>query len=161
MAAALAAGVCHHGKRKQGGGELDETPRPSDHRGSEVMTTEECDRLLAETPIGRVAFLSDGDPHILPVNYRYHQNTIVIRTTAGSKMEAAEMRSRFAFEIDGWDERSRTGWSVLAHGWGETVEDADEIAELRQLGLEPWADGEGTDLWIRIRLDDITGRRVS
>lgn len=134
--------------------------RPTDHRGSEVLTTEECDRLLATTPIGRVAFLLAGDPHILPVNYRFHRGAILIRTTFGSKMDAAEMHGRFAFEIDGWDRDSKTGWSVLAHGRGTVVSDEDEIEELRGLGLSPWAADEAQDLWFQILLDDITGRRV-
>lgn len=134
--------------------------KPTDHRGSEVLTAEECDRLLMETPIGRLAFLLGGEPQILPVNYRMDDGSIVIRTTVGSKIEAAEMHHRFAFEIDEWDSESRDGWSVVAHGSGEVVNDADEIRRMEGLGLESWAAGEESDLWIRIRLDDITGRRV-
>lgn len=135
--------------------------RPTDHRGSQVMSREECDRFLQETPVGRVAFLLDGEPQILPVNYRYEDGSIVILTTAGSKMEAAEMHHRFGFEIDDWDPASRTGWSVVAHGSGEVVSEPDEISRLQDLGLETWAvEGETKDLWVRLRLDDITGRRV-
>lgn len=134
--------------------------RPTDHRGSEVLSRDECDRLLNSTPVGRVAFLHAGDPHILPINYRFHQGSIIFRTTLGSKMDAAEMHSRFAFEIDDWDSESGTGWSVLAHGMGEAVTDEDEVDELLGLGLAPWAGEESEDLWFRITLDDITGRRV-
>lgn len=133
---------------------------PTDHRGSEVLTSEECDRLLSTTPMGRVSFLLDGEPQILPVNYRYEDGSIVIRTTAGSKIEAAEMHHRFAFEIDQWDPEERSGWSVVAHGRGEVVSDSDEVRRLEGLGLESWAAGQQSDLWIRLRLDDITGRRV-
>lgn len=134
---------------------------PTDHRGSEVLSPEECDELLASTPVGRVAFIHGGEPHILPVNYRYVDQTIVIRSTRGSKIEAAEMHSRFAFEIDSWEADARTGWSVLAHGTGTIEEDEAEIRRLEELGLSPWTDGDDPeDLWIRIRLDDITGRRI-
>lgn len=124
------------------------------------MTAAECDRLLSTTPIGRVSFLLDGEPQILPVNYRYQDGSIVIRTTVGSKMEAAEMHHRFAFEIDQWDAEAQSGWSVVAHGSGEVVNDSEEIRRMEKLGLESWADGQQHDLWIRLRLDDITGRRV-
>lgn len=133
---------------------------PTDHRGSEVLTSEECDRLLSTTPIGRVSFLLDGEPQILPVNYRFQDGSIVIRTTAGSKMEAAEMHHRFAFEIDQWDAEAQAGWSVVAHGSGEVVHDSQEIGRMEKLGLESWAEGRQDNLWIRLRLDDITGRRV-
>lgn len=135
--------------------------RPTDHRGSGVLSQEECDRLLRETPVGRVAFLLGGEPQILPVNFRYESGSIVIRTTMGSKIEAAEMHHRFGFEIDDWDPGSRSGWSVVCHGSGEVVDEADEISRLQSLGLESWADeDQPEDLWIRLRLDDITGRRV-
>lgn len=134
--------------------------RPTDHRGSEVLTAEECDRLLSTTPVGRVAFLADGEPQILPVNYGLEEGAIVIRTTFGSKIEAAELHHHFAFEIDRWDPDSRSGWSVVAHGVGEVVEDPDEIRRLEGIGLESWAEGGATDLWIRIRLEDVTGRKV-
>lgn len=134
--------------------------RPTDHRGSEVLTAQECDRLLETTPVGRIAFLLDGEPQILPVNYRFDDGSIVIRTTAGSKMEAAEMHHRFAFEIDAWDDQAQAGWSVLAHGSGEVINDAEEIERLEGMGLDSWAEGEQSDLWIRVRLDDVTGRKV-
>lgn len=134
--------------------------KPTDHRGSEVLDAAECDGLLSRTPIGRVAFLLNGDPQILPVNYRYVDGAILIRTTIGSKLDAAEMHHRFAFEIDEWDPDSRQGWSVVAHGAGEVVEDPAELAALEQLGLEPWTEDERMDLWVRLRLDDVTGRRV-
>lgn len=133
---------------------------PTDHRGSEVLTSEECDHLLSTTPIGRVCFLLDGEPQILPVNYRFTNGSIVIRTTEGSKIDAAEMHHRFAFEIDHWDAEARSGWSVVAHGSGEVVDDSEEIRRMEDLGLESWAEGEKSDLWVRLRLDDITGRRV-
>lgn len=134
--------------------------RPTDHRGSEVLTSGECDRLLAGTPIGRIAFLLDGEPHIFPVNYRYEGGAIIVRSTVGSKIEAAEMHHRFAFEIDHWDAESHTGWSVVAHGSGEVVNDEEEILRMEGMGLESWAEGEAGDLWVRIRLDDVTGRQV-
>lgn len=134
--------------------------RPTDHRGLEVLTSEECDRLLREAPVGRVAFLHSGEPHILPVNYRYVEGSIVIRTAVGSKMDAAEMESRFAFEIDDWDPATRTGWSILAHGVATVVTGEEEIARLEESGLDPWIEGTAGDLWIRIILDDVTGRRI-
>lgn len=134
---------------------------PTDHRGSEVLSASECDELLASTPVGRVAFILGGEPHILPVNYRYVDQTIVIRSTTGSKMEAAEMHRRFAFEIDEWDTDTRRGWSVLAHGMGTVEQDEAEIRRFEDLGLHPWTENDTeADLWIRIRLDDVSGRRI-
>lgn len=134
--------------------------RARDHRGSEVLSAEECDHLLSTTPIGRVAFLLGGEPQILPVNFLFEEGTIIIRTTVGSKMEAAGMHHRFAFEIDHWDSESQSGWSVLAHGMADVLNDSEEIGRLEGMGLDSWAEGAESDLWIRVRLDDVTGRKV-
>lgn len=131
-----------------------------DHGGVTVLTAEECDRLLDETPVGRVAFVADGDPVILPVAYRFHRGSIVFRTARGEKLEAAARRAPVAFEIDGWDASGATGWSVLVKGVSEEVVDPDDIEELKTLGLRPWTGAVDRRLWVRIRAEEITGRRV-
>lgn len=132
----------------------------ADRGGIAILTTEECDRLLSSTPIGRVAFVAAGEPVILPVAYRYTRGTIVFRTARGEKLEAAGRRAPVAFEIDGWDAVGETGWSVLVKGVSEEVVDPAELEELRALGLRPWTEAVDRRLWIRIRADEVTGRRI-
>lgn len=131
-----------------------------DHAGMEVLSAAQCDRLLASTAVGRVAFVSDGDIVILPVNYRYHEGSIVFRTAAGAKLEAAAARAAVAFEIDGWDPATHTGWSVLVKGVAGAVDENDEAEELFGLGLLPWANALEKRRWVRIRPDEISGRKV-
>lgn len=131
-----------------------------DRAGMEIIGREECDRLLGSTSVGRVAFLADGDITILPVNYAYHQGTIVFRTTVGAKLEAAARHAAVAFEIDDWDEASQSGWSVLVKGVAIEVLSDDEADGLFQLGLRPWADATSRRRWVRIRPDEITGRKI-
>ncbi len=133
---------------------------PMDRTGLEVLSAQECDRLLAENVIGRVAFVADGEPVVLPVNYRLHRGAVVFRTARGEKLEAAARRAPVAFEIDGWDPDTQTGWSVLVRGVAEEVLDEDQVAELETLGLRPWADSPQRRIWVRIRREDVTGRRV-
>ena len=55
---------------------------------------------------------------------------------------------------------TKSGWSVVATGQGELVEDADELAALRAFtDLRPWAPGSRL-LYVRLRWDSLTGRRV-
>ena len=42
---------------------------PLDHSGLGVLSTRECFDRIAGTPVGRIAFVSNGDPLILPVNH--------------------------------------------------------------------------------------------
>jgi nitroimidazol reductase NimA-like FMN-containing flavoprotein (pyridoxamine 5'-phosphate oxidase superfamily) len=56
-----------------------------------VLPRDECIRLLAtnELSLGRVAFVDQGRPVVLPVNYRVRDSAVIFRTDAGSKLDAA------------------------------------------------------------------------
>ena len=130
---------------------------PTDHSGLEVLTYEECVERLEHSQVGRIAFLSDGEVQIFPVNYRWHDGAIVFRTAPGTKLDAAFFKKIASFEIDGWDSVFQTGWSVVAKG---LVKEIDPTEEMESLGLRPWA-GPGRDDWVRIRPDEVTGRKIS
>jgi hypothetical protein len=124
------------------------------------MTLEECERLLGDRSIGRIALMTAGEPLILPVLFQYVNGTIVFRTAPGEKLDAAWQNAAAAFEIDDWDTPTRTGWSVLVRGHSETVQDDAQIAELESLGLEEWVPDSQPTTWVRIRPLEITGRRI-
>ncbi len=131
-----------------------------DHAGLLILGPNACDEYLATTPVGRLAFVHDGEVQIFPVNYRWHRGTVVFRTATGAKLDAAAMLRSVAFEIDGWDANTATGWSVLVTGVAEEVESEDEVSELAGLDLRPWAGPRGRDRWMRIRPESITGRSI-
>ena len=124
------------------------------------MTLGECEQLLADRSIGRIALMAAGEPLILPVLFQYVHGTIVFRTAPGEKLDAAWQNAAAAFEIDDWDASNRTGWSVLVRGQTETVNDDAQIAELESLGLEEWVPDSQPSTWVRIRPVEITGRRI-
>jgi nitroimidazol reductase NimA-like FMN-containing flavoprotein (pyridoxamine 5'-phosphate oxidase superfamily) len=117
--------------------------------------------LLRQHSVGRIGFVVDGWPVVLPINYAFDGDDLVVRTDARSKL-AAETRSTapVVLEVDEPLAVFKSGWSVLAHGVAEEVRDADELVGLRELPLEPWAGGP-RDQWIRIRVVQITGRRLA
>ena len=127
----------------------------------QVLTTEECYRLLATHEIGRIGVLAGGFPLILPVNYGLDGTTVVIRTRPGTLQQAAE-HANVTFEVDEIDPWKRTGWSVLVRAQAEEVGPAhrDElVTRTHATGVEPWAPGEhGT--WLRLITHDISGRRI-
>ncbi len=124
------------------------------------LDEEVCWRLVNSAVVGRVGFVLDGAPVILPVNFDVDGRTIVIRTAQTSLLEAVAGGAAVAFEIDHSDETAETGWSVLVLGLGEEVTAASERTELESLPLHPWAPGP-RDRWIRIRPTQITGRAIS
>jgi uncharacterized protein len=133
---------------------------PTDHAGLEILAFDECLRLLASVPVGRVGFLADGELVVLPVNHVIDGQDPVFRTAHGSKLSAAEGQNLAAFEADHYDEQARTGWSVLVIGRAEMVYDEAEVQRLNGRGLHPWVTAVERPFWIRIRATSVSGRRT-
>jgi len=126
-----------------------------------VIPREECLQLLASHSFGRLAVAMDT-PVIRPVNYVFDERSqsVAFRTADGSKFRAMLINGNAAFEIDGIDPGSRTGWSVIIVGMTEEVTRPSELRRLEGLGLETWTPGNKAH-WVRIRAWTATGRRVA
>ncbi len=126
------------------------------------LSREECLDLLASHNFGRLAVvMTNGSPVIRPVNYVFDRRSqsVVFRTAPGSKFHALLHAAKAAFEIDGIDERTRTGWSVIIEGVTAQVTVPDDIGRLNRLGLKPWAPGSKSH-WVHIRAWTVAGRRI-
>jgi uncharacterized protein len=125
-----------------------------------VLPREECLALLAANGVGRVALATDS-PVIRPVNYVFDERSqsVAFRTADGSKFHAMMINGNAAFEIDGIDPVSRTGWSVIIVGMVEEVTSPTELRRLNRLGLETWTPGPKPH-WVRIRAWTVTGRGI-
>ena len=133
---------------------------PTDHAGLEILPFDRCLELLAMVPVGRVSFFSDGEIVVLPVNHVVDGQDPIFCTARGSKLSAAEGQNLVAFEADGYDERTKSGWSVLVNGRAQPVYEDAEIQRLSQLGLHPWVTPAERPFWIRIRPTSISGRQT-
>ncbi len=130
--------------------------------GLVTISREQCLELLAEHSFGRLAVnLGEGAPVIRPVNYAFDRSSqcVVFRTDTGSKLHAVLHSAHAAFEIDGMDPESRTGWSVIIVGITEEVTRAADLARLQRLNLETWAPGHKSH-WVQIRARTVSGRRI-
>jgi len=123
------------------------------------MSRHECEDLLAEAELGRVAFVECGRPVVVPVNFAVQDDAVVVRTAEDTRLATAAGRSELCFEVDGIVRPSRTGWSVVVAGVAERVTDPLRQARIRTL-LEPWAPGEQS-VYLRLPLTGMTGRRVT
>jgi nitroimidazol reductase NimA-like FMN-containing flavoprotein (pyridoxamine 5'-phosphate oxidase superfamily) len=125
----------------------------------EELSHEECLRQLAYgSYVGHVGFVRDGRPMILPVNYLFDNEGVVFRTNAGTQLSDLD-GAQVAFEVDDSQPLARSGWSVLVHGTAQRITDDDEADRLRRGPLRAWA-WRLTDLWFRVSIDDISGRRI-
>ena len=124
------------------------------------LSNRECLDLLGAHHFGRIAVVNDAQPIAFPVNYTLDGDAVVFRTDPGTKLNGAAM-GRVAFEIDGSDEATRSGWSVIVQGVGNDITDTldHRSAQLRLLEVQPWAPGEKAR-WVEVLPQSITGRRL-
>ncbi len=127
----------------------------------EELDEAECLQLLASTTVGRVGFVVEDRPIVLPVNYAVDGRTVVFRTGEGTVLNRAALQM-IAFEVDKIDDATHSGWSVLAQGVAQDVGTAIDTRseQLRQLALVTWAP-DRRDRCFRLDADTLTGRRLS
>ena len=130
-----------------------------DRNGLEVLSRDECLRLLGTAALGRVAVTTAALPTILPVNFRFDGRQILIRTGRGTKLDAATRRAVVAFEVDHIEPATHTGWSVVVTGVADEITDPDELDDARDPPLARWAPGPDHRI-VAISTDLISGRRI-
>ena len=115
----------------------------------------DCYIMLRTSSLGRVAVKIADDLAILPVYYGVMDDDIVFRTAPGTKLDAAVLGTKVAFEVDG----AAPGWSVLIRGHAEEIRDHDTQVHARTLLGHDWPAGERDHL-VRIRTEQITRRKL-
>jgi nitroimidazol reductase NimA-like FMN-containing flavoprotein (pyridoxamine 5'-phosphate oxidase superfamily) len=125
------------------------------------LTEERCWSYLQAERLGRLALVMGGRPQIFPVNYAVSEKSIVFRTAPGTKL-AHGPGSVACFEIDGYDQHAREGWSVVALGILEEITEAEDARSkaLRQLPVDPLAPGARLH-WIALHAEEVTGRHFA
>jgi len=123
------------------------------------LSEEACwDRLRADR-VGRLVVAVGSQPDIFPVNYVVEDGEIIVRTAEGTKLAAAIMGGRVAFEIDEFDADHQTGWSVVVHGTAREANKLLDVMHDEEVDTSPWADGAKLRV-IHITPDHVTGRSI-
>ena len=133
-------------------------PGAGDGDGLVELTRAQCLALLATQDVGRLVFTSASLPAIVPVAYLLDGDSIVLRTSAGSRVARHAVDTVVAFEVDQVSRSLHSGWSVVVTGRSAREEDPGVVARLQQK-LPRWVGGE-RDVVLRIGLELVTGRRV-
>jgi len=126
----------------------------------EVLSTDECLRLLGQAKVGRVGVTVGALPEIFPVVYCLFDGAIAFRTGEGTKLHAAIRRAVLAFEVDDFDAEVQHGWSVLVVGHAGEVTDPMQVNAARRLLSNTWVPGDRYHV-VSIALDRVTGRRIT
>jgi len=128
---------------------------PQESPVTQLSEADSWSRLSGIT-LGRLATSVDGQPDIFPVNFVVQRKTILIRTAEGTKLAAAVVNQRVAFEADEHDVEA--GWSVVVKGHARVLSGSDAIADAESAQVLPWT-ATPKQRFIRIVPTQITGRQ--
>ncbi|MFD7137550.1 pyridoxamine 5'-phosphate oxidase family protein [Streptomyces sp. NPDC059894] len=124
------------------------------------LDRQECLRLLAKVPLGRVVYTRQALPAVLPVNFSLDTDaSVVLSTSPGSDLVRAVDGVVVAFEADEFDAASRSGWSVVVTGRATVVTDPAEHERLSQSGPTSWMPLHDW-VFVRIESEMVTGREL-
>tara|TARA_R110000744_G_scaffold88464_3_gene172495 strand:- start:8602 stop:9057 length:456 start_codon:yes stop_codon:yes gene_type:complete len=90
------------------------------------LKTEEGIRLLSDNYIGRLAFICQGNPYVVPITYYYDEtsNSILGYSAEGHKMNAMRKNRSVSLEVD--EITAVNNWqSILAHGIFEELQGSE------------------------------------
>ncbi len=122
-----------------------------------ALTEEHCWQLLASSRVARVAFVEDGLPQLVVLNYRPEGRDLLFQTNEQSRLAARTAGGdalAVAAEVDSSSVSERSGWSVIASGsLSRTTADDIERAPV------PWRP-EAVGVLLRMRVTRIDGRHV-
>ena len=124
------------------------------------LSRQECLELIQyQSFVGRLGFVAEGRPMVLPVNYLADETTVIFCTAEGSVLSSVGDGAAVAFEVDDSRPLEHSGWSVLVGGPARAVTDPKELEGLRRGPLRSWA-ARGLQVWVRIAIEEISGRRL-
>lgn len=129
--------------------------------GLRVLGLQECLRLLAGVPVGRIVYTREALPAVLPVNFRLDTDqSVVLRTSAASDLVKATDGVVVAFEADEINEAEHRGWSVVVTGRASVVSDPAEHERLSRTGPRSWI-AVADPVFVRIESELVTGREIN
>ena len=89
------------------------------------LNEEEVQSLLTEERVGRLGCIVSGEPYVVPVNYVYDGESILIHSLPGQKIIALRLNSSACLQVDRIE--SDFAWkSVIAFGTYEEINNAAE-----------------------------------
>ena len=128
--------------------------------GYRELGRQECLRLMAKAPIGRIVYTRRALPAVLPVHFTLDgDGAILLRTSAASELVRAIDGAVVAFETDDVDVARHSGWSVVVTGTATVVTDPDERARLARTGPVSWVPAP-QEVYVRIDPELVTGREL-
>ncbi len=133
-----------------------------DDRGSEILTRNECVRLLTLSAgsVGHLGLIVNDQPLVLPINFGMAEGNPILQIGTGSVLEVVLHNPLVAYEVDYGPGKDLLTWSVLVQGPAEVVGDPAILEAGHYWGPHPIVPEPG-DRYVRIRPWSVTGRRFT
>ena len=140
------------------------------------MTEKECRESLSRASSGRLGCALENQPYVVPINFAYDGNDIIVLSTSGQKIEWMRANPKVCVQID--EIRSEKDWvSVIVNGqyqelpepqYADEREHARKLLQKRHLWWEApmaerqlrSADALVAPLFFRIQVHSMTGLRA-
>ncbi|WP_369153354.1 pyridoxamine 5'-phosphate oxidase family protein [Streptomyces sp. R17] len=128
--------------------------------GFRELGRQECLRLMAKVPVGRIVFTRRALPAVLPVNFSLDDGgAVLLRISAAADLVRAIDGAVVAFEADDVDAATHSGWSVVVTGSAAVVTDPAEHERLARTGPVSWVPAP-QEVFVRIAPELVTGREL-
>jgi nitroimidazol reductase NimA-like FMN-containing flavoprotein (pyridoxamine 5'-phosphate oxidase superfamily) len=97
-----------------------------------TLTPQEIEQVLTTEILGRIAFIIEGRPTVVPITYAYDGEAIYVHSAEGEKLHAMQVNPTVCFEVEQIEDMAN--WrSVVAHGTFERLQDDPEGAVMEML----------------------------
>jgi hypothetical protein len=93
------------------------------------------------------------------VFYALDDQSILLRTVAGTQLDAATRNAVVAFQADAYVPANSSGWSVMAQGVASRVSNPDELRRMSLVSMPSWPTDDGRANLVRIEIARLSGRR--
>ena len=132
----------------------------SGHKSEKVvLSREQCLARLASTELGRIGISIDALPVIYPVHFILADESILFRTTLGTKLDSAAASAVVAFQVDAYDPTELGWWSVLVQGIASPVTDPEtEVSPGGTLASSGWSSAGTESRLLRVDSRAMTGQ---
>lgn len=137
----------------------------------EDLSEQQAREFLASADVGHLAVIDQGKPYVTPMSFVLHEDSILLRTGFGRRLEAIRANPEVCVEASHFEAASGDWTSVVAEGRAAEVDDPDLEATAVQLLLQKYESAIGSPFrmsvvqplptWhvvVSIEIDKIGGR---
>lgn len=104
----------------------------------EDLSEQQARDFLAAADVGHLAVIDRGKPYVTPMSFVLNENTILLRTGFGRRLEAIRANPEVCVEASHFESESGDWTSVVAEGRAREVDDPELEATAVQLLLQKY-----------------------